>query len=221
MSEAGVEEALEIESQDGTKTVIEFGAPRIQVGVAGRGSPMKILVATDGSRAGLAAVKFASGLATHQQDAELIVLTVCPDSGAAGNGQGPLRRAEKALADAARECAAEAIPAARFELIHSRSADEVPEAISRQADRLRADLVVVGSEGRESLTEWVVGGTALRLIYVARRPVTVVRAPRLRSRTAAPVGKTNPQTDSVASCGGGPFGWMVGVKGERHEPHSL
>lgn len=153
---------------------------------------MRILVATDGSRAGLAAVKFASGLATHQQDAQLVVLSVCPPSGAAGNGQGPLRRAEKALADAEREVRRRrGAPSARFELIHSRSADEIPETISRHADRLRADLVVVGSEGRESLTEWVVGGTALRLIYVARRPVTVVRAPRLRSRAAARVGEEN------------------------------
>jgi nucleotide-binding universal stress UspA family protein len=45
---------------------------------------------------------------------------------------------------------------------------------------MRADMVVVGSEGRDSLSEWIVGGTALRLIYVARRPVTVVRAPRRR-----------------------------------------
>ena len=64
---------------------------------------MKILVATDGSRAGSAAVRFASSLATHQHDAELVVLSVCPDSGAAGNGQGPLRRAEKALVDAERQ----------------------------------------------------------------------------------------------------------------------
>ncbi len=42
------------------------------------------------------------------------------------------------------------------------------------------DLVVVGSEGRDTLSEWVLGGTALRLIYVARRPVTVVRPPRRR-----------------------------------------
>jgi len=56
----------------------------------------------------------------------------------------------------------------------------VPEVISRQADRYRADIVVVGSEGRDTMDEWVVGGTALRLIYVARRPVAVVRAPRRR-----------------------------------------
>ena len=34
-SEAGIEEALEIESQDGTKTVLEFQAPRIRAVVAG------------------------------------------------------------------------------------------------------------------------------------------------------------------------------------------
>jgi nucleotide-binding universal stress UspA family protein len=43
-----------------------------------------------------------------------------------------------------------------------------------------ADLVVVGSEGRDTLSEWVVGGNALRLIYLARCPVVVVRPPRRR-----------------------------------------
>jgi nucleotide-binding universal stress UspA family protein len=69
---------------------------------------------------------------------------------------------------------------ARFQVVSARRGDEVPDLISREADRLRADMVVVGSEGRDTLDEWVVGGTALRLIYVARRPVTVVRAPRRR-----------------------------------------
>ena len=69
---------------------------------------------------------------------------------------------------------------ARFQIVTARRRDEVPEAISREADRLKADLVVVGSEGRDTLSEWVLGGTALRLIYVARRPVTVVRPPRRR-----------------------------------------
>ena len=128
---------------------------------------MKILAATDGSRAGNAAVRFASNLLGRARNGELVVLTVLPDGadlpektgGKLPNGSG----------------------AARFRVARARHADEVPEVISREADRLRADLIVVGSEGRESLAEWVVGGTALRLIYVARRPVTVVRAPRKRS----------------------------------------
>jgi nucleotide-binding universal stress UspA family protein len=143
---------------------------------------MKILVATDGSRAGVAAVRFASKLAAHNRGSELVVLTVYASAGAAAartNGSGKRQEAQRVLDDAARSLRRGSTPA-RFEVVRAQHADAVPEAISRQADRLRADMVVVGSEGRESLNEWVVGGTALRLIYVARRPVTVVRAPRRR-----------------------------------------
>jgi|KBSMisStandDraft_5_1062788.scaffolds.fasta_scaffold28254_7 nucleotide-binding universal stress UspA family protein len=150
---------------------------------------MKIVVATDGSRAGSAALRFASNLVRGQGSGELVVVTVCPgrsSASARSNGDGPVAQARRVLADASRVVQGR-VPSVRFELISSRSADEVPEAISRYADRQRADLVVVGSEGRESLTEWVVGGTALRLIYVARRPVTVVRAPRVRSARTTPV----------------------------------
>jgi len=46
-------------------------------------------------------------------------------------------------------------------------------------------MLVIGSEGRETLSEWVLGGVALRLIYVSRRPVTVVRPPRRRKKLSA------------------------------------
>jgi nucleotide-binding universal stress UspA family protein len=137
---------------------------------------MKILAATDGSRAGNAAVRFASNLLGRARTGELVVLTVEPSVAEVPgtNGTGALRRSvERTLRGRS--------AATRFVVARARHADEVPEVISRQADRLRADLIVVGSEGRESLEEWVVGGTALRLIYVSRRPVTVVRAPRKRA----------------------------------------
>jgi nucleotide-binding universal stress UspA family protein len=145
---------------------------------------MRILVATDGSRAGVAAVKFASKLVADHSRSELIVLTVyvsVATSAAGTNGSRPREEAKRVLGDAARAMPRDGSTPTRFELIRARGADEIPEAISQQADRVRADLVVVGSEGRETLTEWVVGGTALRLIYVARRPVAVVRAPRRRA----------------------------------------
>ena len=136
---------------------------------------MKILVATDGSRAGDAAVRFAAKLATRSPRNRLIVLTV---DASGQNGSTRLQPdAARVLAGAARQLRGRR---AQFRQVPA-SADEVPEAIARQADRLKADLVVIGSEGRDSINEWVVGGTALRLIYVARRPVTVVRAPRRRA----------------------------------------
>ena len=143
---------------------------------------MKILVATDGSRAGTAAVRFASKLVANHGGSELIVLTVYAIAGTAAAGMNGSKRkdAQRVLGDAARKMRRRGSQPARFELVRARDADEVPEAISREANRLRADLVVVGSEGRDTLTDWVVGGTALRLIYVSRRPVTVVRASRRR-----------------------------------------
>jgi len=151
---------------------------------------MRILVATDGSRGSGAALHFAARLAARDARTELIVLSVEPRQGGVSVGSGflPLRggatgyalsQARKILEGAARRRKA-GRNEARFRLIATRGQDEIPEAISREADRLRADLVVVGSEGRDTLNEWVVGGTALRLIYVAKRPVTVVRPPRRR-----------------------------------------
>jgi nucleotide-binding universal stress UspA family protein len=146
---------------------------------------MKIMVATDGSRGSTAALNFAARLAS-ERGSELVVLTVASGNGASQAGPGrrddssdPHSAAQKVLDKAERDLKEQGVRAF-FRLVSSLRRDEIPEAISREADRLKADLVVVGSEGRDTLNEWVVGGVALRLIYVARRPVTVVRPPRRR-----------------------------------------
>jgi len=144
---------------------------------------MKILAATDGSRGSTAALRFAARLVSGDPDGELIVLTVArptPDAGEpAGPEDGLRRRAERILEAAARQLRGRRVPV-QYRFVASRPTAPVPETISREAERLRADLVVVGSEGRDTLSEWVLGGTALRLVYVSRRPVTVVRPPRRR-----------------------------------------
>jgi nucleotide-binding universal stress UspA family protein len=151
---------------------------------------MRILVATDGSRGSGAAIHFAARLAARDARTELIVLSVETRDGGVSVGSGflplhgkatggALSQARRILESAARGRRQKSNEA-RFRLISTRGQDQVPEAISREADRVRADLVVIGSEGRDTLNEWVVGGTALRLIYVAKRPVTVVRPPRRR-----------------------------------------
>lgn len=154
---------------------------------------MKILVATDGSRGGAAAVKFAARLASRDHGSELVILTIGkPGSPPPRRPAGPLEIPGPAVPKVAERDAAQEIldgaardvqrcgVQARFRFVSADSRTPVPEAISREADRLKADLVVVGSEGRDTLNEWVVGGVALRLIYVARRPVAVVRPPRRR-----------------------------------------
>jgi nucleotide-binding universal stress UspA family protein len=139
---------------------------------------MKIVVATDGSRGGTAAVRFAARLAGCDPGAQLILLTVGgAGAGIPGLGLTP-KGPDEVLSRAAREVRDLGV-ARKCTLMTLRTRQEIPEAISALADRLRADLVVVGSEGRDTLAEWVVGGVALRLIYVAKRPVVVVR-PRRR-----------------------------------------
>ena len=152
---------------------------------------MKIVVATDGSRGGAAALKFAARLAARNESTELTIITVenpqlalqeGPPPGAppraAATKQEAHRRARRVLDEAAQKLRPYPVRA-RFHLVPSKRTP-IPETISREADRLKADLVVIGSEGRDTLSEWVVGGVALRLIYVARRPVAVVRPPRRR-----------------------------------------
>lgn len=153
------------------------------VDLARNGTPMRIVVATDGSRGSDAALKFAARLAADGK-AELTVVTVVH-----GNGSLPGARAKgnsspsaKILDDAGRMLAARGITAA-LRPVDARQTGAVPEAIAREAEKLKADLVVIGSEGRDTLSEWVLGGVALRLIYLSRRPVTVVRPPRKRTAT--------------------------------------
>jgi len=137
----------------------------------------RVLVATDGSRGGNAALRFAADLAA-KPGTSLTVITVANERGA-GETHDPQRRAEKSLAMAARELGRAGVTA-ELRVVAARPQESIPEAIRRESDRMRADLVVIGSEGRDTLSEWVVGGVALRLIYLATRPVTVVRPPRRR-----------------------------------------
>jgi nucleotide-binding universal stress UspA family protein len=136
---------------------------------------MKILVATDGSRGGAEALKFAKRLANGYPGSRLVVITI---EGADGPGPPSKARAREIMWSAARDLGNGGVRA-RFRAVRGKPG-AVPEAICRESERLKADLVVVGSEGRDTLHEWVVGGVALRLIYLSRRPVTVVRPPRSR-----------------------------------------
>jgi nucleotide-binding universal stress UspA family protein len=139
----------------------------------------KVLVATDGSRGSNAALRFAVDLAGCSGIA-LTVITIATENRGPGAREAR-KRGEISLASAARALKRSGVPA-DLHIVGARPHESIPEAIRRESDRLKADLVVIGSEGRDTLREWVVGGVALRLIYLATRPVTVVRPPRLRRR---------------------------------------
>jgi len=150
--------------------------------VARRQSPArkrKVLVATDGSRGSNAALRFAVDLAGCSGIA-LTVITVVLKKRAPGASEA-IQRTESSLTAADRSLRRSGVQA-DLHVVEARPRESIPEAILRESNRLNVDLVVIGSEGRDTLREWVVGGTALRLIYLATRPVTVVRPSRARRR---------------------------------------
>ncbi|MGH9317537.1 MAG: universal stress protein, partial [Thermoanaerobaculia bacterium] len=124
---------------------------------------MKIVVATDGSRGGAAALKFAARLAARDPSTELTILTVenqkttkpsgvstVVTPGPSATKQETRRKARRVLDEAAKKLRRYPVRA-RFHLVAS-NRHPIPETISREADRLKADLVVIGSEGRDTLS---------------------------------------------------------------------
>jgi nucleotide-binding universal stress UspA family protein len=156
---------------------------------------MRFLVATDGSRGGRAAVRFAARAAKACPSSEIVVVTVGalrrellfahPDVPAGLTLWPELEKQERSLAarvlrDAAkdlRHCAAKA----RFRFVESRRLGPVADAIAREADREKADLVVVGTEGHGAVQTFALGSVSARLLHISRRPVAVVRVGRRKT----------------------------------------
>jgi nucleotide-binding universal stress UspA family protein len=151
---------------------------------------MKILVATNGSVGSKAAIRFADRLAAGLRDPELVVVTVgalrrelLGQSDASGDGDGALgpelEKEESQLAQqvlaAAEKDLKKCHRQATFRFIQSRHLAPVAETIAREADREKADLIVVGTDRLAVFATWTLGSVSARLLQVARRPVTVVR----------------------------------------------
>lgn len=154
---------------------------------------MKILVATDGSRGGSAAVRQAGRLAAAMRPrASVTVIMVGTVTrqlvlGSSGEpyaftalpGLERLERGHAALvlAAAVRRLRKAGVPAvSRF--VSPRDLARVDEAILREADRVGAGLVVIGNEGHGAIRELALGSVALSLLNRSRRPILVVRPPR-------------------------------------------
>lgn len=140
---------------------------------------MKILVAVDGSKASLQAVKYAAKLSSNLRSDDLITLvTVHDDQG--------LRHAEQLVGTATvqdylRELSDKELKASLAVLVKAGikhnaiiQTGHVAETISALANK-GFDLVVMGSKGRSGLADLLLGSVAQRVMATCNKPVLVVK----------------------------------------------
>jgi len=141
----------------------------------------KILIATDGSVAGAAALDFGLQLA-----AALGTATVLLHSDAAlaeelfeadpenGPSQERIEQRDPVLGAAAKR-ARELGVQAQLELIGDQGTDAIADAICGAATGLGADLVVLGSRGHGAVASAVLGSVSQGVLRYAEQPVVVVK----------------------------------------------
>ncbi len=142
---------------------------------------MKILVATDGSKAALHASKFAADLVGRlsSRSRSITLINVHDDAG--------LRAAEAfvghaVVADYLRELSEKELRSARKALDAAgirhdmvvRTGRPAPEIVAC-AKEGRFDLIVMGAKGRGAIADLLIGSVAQRVLTTARQPVVLVK----------------------------------------------
>jgi len=145
----------------------------------------RILVAVDGSPAAQRGLREAIRLAKAQR-ARLFILHVVNEFYAYDYMAGAAAGADvmALLRDAGRRILARAQAAARKQGVRAATVmreivgGAAADPIAREARRLRADLIVLGTHGRRGVRRLVLGSDAEQVVRTATVPVLLVRAER-------------------------------------------
>jgi nucleotide-binding universal stress UspA family protein len=60
-------------------------------------------------------------------------------------------------------------------VLHALESDNPAEAIAQAAERLHADVIVLGTHGRSGLSKAVMGSVTSNVLHLTKRPVLLVR----------------------------------------------
>jgi nucleotide-binding universal stress UspA family protein len=141
---------------------------------------MKLLVATDGSKNSLRAIEYAAGmLGKLNVPGSLTLLSVHDDAALRHArrfvGKQAIEDYLRELSDADLAEAREMLAAAKVpheELIRT---GHIATEIANAGDEGGYDLIVLGSKGRTTLQDFVIGSVAKRVMEISRTPVLLVR----------------------------------------------
>ncbi len=141
---------------------------------------MKILVAIDGSKNSLRALKYAIKLcAKLSEPSELLLVNAHDDVALRGASQFVGKEAVRGyLADLASGELADAVAAAEKSKLPFKTRalrGQVAQSIAKAAADEGSDLIVLGSKGRTALKDLLIGSVAQRVASLAEVPVTLVK----------------------------------------------
>ncbi|MEI7447209.1 MAG: universal stress protein [Burkholderiales bacterium] len=141
---------------------------------------MKILVAIDGSKNSLRALKYAIKLAGRLTgSAELVLVNAHDDIALRGASQFVGKEAVKSFLDDQSKAeladAVEVATKAKVTFTTRVLRGQVAPAIAKAATTEEADLIVLGSKGRTALKDLLIGSVAQRVAALAEVPVTLVK----------------------------------------------
>lgn len=141
---------------------------------------MKILVAIDGSKNSLRALKHAIKLAGRMSESShLLLVNAHDDVALRGASQFVGKDAVKGYLDdlskSELEGAIEAATKAKVEFSTKMLRGPVAQSITKAADSEGCDLIVLGSKGRTALKDLLIGSVAQRVASLADVPVMLVK----------------------------------------------
>jgi nucleotide-binding universal stress UspA family protein len=141
---------------------------------------MKILVAIDGSKNSLRALKHAIKLCGKlSEPSELLLVNAHDDVALRGASQFVGKEAVRGyLADLASGELADAVAAAEKSKLPFKTRalrGQVAQSIAKAATGEDCDLIVLGSKGRSALKDLLIGSVAQRVASLAEVPVTLVK----------------------------------------------
>lgn len=141
---------------------------------------MKILVAVDGSKSSLNAVKYAAKLAVGLRTKDRITLISVHDDHGLRHAKQFVGKSE--IDDYLRAVSDEDLKAAR-KFLNKEGLDHdaiikqgyVSDEIVKTANSGKFDMVVIGSKGRSGLADFLLGSVTQKVVTSAKPPVVVVK----------------------------------------------